>query len=73
MWFSKPKEPRVAAWSTVFGVVLGMFFTYGLVYAGELISGDHFLDFDLLRGLAIIGLAVLAFGWWENRDLKKIV
>lgn len=70
MWLSKPTQSRAAAWSTIVGVLLGILIAYGFVYAGEIISGEHFLDYSLLRSLGLIGICVVVFGWWENRNLE---
>lgn len=69
MPFNKPTDPGAAVRSVACGVLFAMTFLYLLVYLPEIIQGTHLLDLDLLRGLAVVGIAVVAFGAWENREL----
>ena len=46
-----------------------MAFLYLLVYIPEIVNGIHEPDYNLLRGLAVIGIAVIGFGAYENRHL----
>jgi len=69
MPFNKPTDPGAAVRSVSFGVLLAMVFLYLLVYLPEIIHGTHIIDLNLLRGLAVVGIAVVVFGAWENREL----
>ena len=65
--FGKPSHPATAARSVVFGVLLAILIVYLVVNIAEIISGNHYVDYLLIRRLALLGLIVVLYGWWENR------
>ena len=69
MVFSRPTSAVAALQSVIFGVLFAMFFLYLIIYLPEIITGNHVLDMGLIRGMAVIAIAVIGFGAWENREL----
>lgn len=71
MLFNKPTDQGAALRSVAGGVLLAMCFIYLLVYFPEIVRGIHQPDLNLLRALALIGIAVIGFGAWENQGLES--
>ena len=57
------KSPSI--FEVFIGALLGMVITYVLLNAGEILSGDHYLNFELMSNLVWLGVGVMIFGFWE--------
>ncbi|NJB86334.1 hypothetical protein GGR26_002102 [Lewinella marina] len=60
-------SPNRAALDAVAGILLSAVAVYFLLYAREIFTGSHYLDWSLLRALCLVGLLTLGISFYENR------
>jgi len=49
------------------GVAFAIIASYVFIHFGEIIAGEHHLDFGMLSMLLLLGVPVLLFARWEAR------
>ena len=69
--FGKPSTPNAAALYTCTGILFGGTLCYLLLSLPTFLQDGFYFDFELAGFLAIIGLFVVAYSWYENRTLYR--
>lgn len=65
--FAKPNTPTQAAATTAFGVFFAALLIYVLLQGPQLLRGDYYINWSLVRLLALVGLLTVAVSVIENR------
>ncbi|THH39919.1 hypothetical protein [Neolewinella litorea] len=60
-------SPTRAALDAAAGIVFSAACVYLILYAREIFTGAHYIDWSLLRALCLIGLLTLGVSFYENR------
>ena len=67
--FAKPNTPTQATLTTAFGVFFAALLAYILLQSPQLLRGDYYINWSLVRLLALIGLLTVGVSVVENRKV----
>ena len=67
---SSPSPTRTALEATG-GILLSATVVYLLLHGGDILAGDHYIDWSLIRALCLIGFLTLTYSFYEVRTATQ--
>ena len=58
-------SPTRAALQAFGGILLSASIVYLVLHGAEIVNGNHYLDWSLIRALCLIGLCTLSYSFYE--------